>query len=44
MRSLLDHDSDRGESADQRGAFVRNVVYAVIVIGVIAWFCGFPIH
>ena len=43
MRSLLHHDSDRGESADQLGAFVSNVVYAVIVIGVIAWFLGIRI-
>ncbi len=43
MRSLLDHDSDRGESADKLGAFVSNLAMVAIVVGAFAWFLRIPI-
>ncbi len=43
MRSLFNHDPDRGESDEKLGQLISNVVYVAIAIGVIVWFFGLHI-
>lgn len=43
MRRLLDHSSDRGESADRFGVAVNSIVFTGLMIALVIWFFKFPI-